>query len=87
MERLQAVAARRAEAQGAPSSSMAADPDHAMREAVAGKPMAIARWRQYEALVKAAKGVVWYDWSGNDDDAVADVQALEDALRAGKWLP
>ena len=33
-------------------------------------------------LMEAAKGVTWFDWTGNDDDAVQSVDRLRAALTA-----
>ena len=33
------------------------------------------------ALTKAAKSVCRFDWSGNDDDAVAAIDALRESLK------
>ena len=34
-----------------------------------------------ERLLEAAKAVCWYDWSGNDEDAVQAVEKLREAIK------
>jgi hypothetical protein len=40
--------------------------------------------RRNAALTRAAEAVVWFDWSGNDDDAVRAIEKLRAALAQEK---
>ena len=35
---------------------------------------------QRDELAAAARAVVWFDWSGNDDDALMAIESLRAAL-------
>jgi len=56
-------------------------PDEALRQACAGKPQAMLRYRQMVAVIEAAAKMYMGDpvrWS--------DYKAMVAALRAGGWL-